>query len=205
MIFETKTKVDGKEISRTRKLGMLDLLTFTDEFEQKLSQSGYSIDTLAQQAGGDLSFLSYYGSYVESSNAEQAFTSALMTVTDPNPVYVSILTGRSELTQLTYFQTLLTANGYNVNTVDITSEDIPADTDVVVIPAPKTDYLAEDIKRSATSSIMTEILANSSSISLLMVRRTHRILMSSCQSMDFLSARALSAKAIQASIITRLA
>ena len=111
MIFETKTKVDGKEISRTRKLGMLDLLTFTDEFEQKLSQSGYSIDTLAQQAGGDLSFLSYYGSYVESSNAEQAFTSALMTVTDPNPVYVTVLTGRSELTQLTYFQTLLTANG----------------------------------------------------------------------------------------------
>lgn len=147
MIFETKTKVDGKEISRTRKLGMLDLLTFTDEFEQKLSQSGYSIDTLAQQAGGDLSFLSYYGSYVESSNAEQAFTSALMTVTDPSPVYVSILTGRSELTQLTYFQTLLTANGYNVNTVDITSEDIPADTDVVVIPAPKTDYLEEDIKK----------------------------------------------------------
>ena len=147
MIFETKTKVDGKEISRTRKLGMLDLLTFTDEFEQKLSQSGYSIDTLAQQAGGDLSFLSYYGSYVESSNAEQAFTSALMTVTDPNPVSVSILTGRSELTQLTYFQTLLTANGYNVNTVDITSEDIPADTDVVVIPAPKTDYLEEDIKK----------------------------------------------------------
>lgn len=147
MIFETKTKVDGKEISRTRKLGMLDLLTFTDEFEQKLSQSGYSIDTLAQQAGGDLSFLSYYGSYVESSNAEQAFTSALMTVTDPNPVYVTVLTGRSELTQLTYFQTLLTANGYNVNTVDITSEDIPADTDVVVIPAPKTDYLEEDIKK----------------------------------------------------------
>lgn len=147
MIFETKTKVDGKEISRTRKLGMLDLLTFTDEFEQKLSQSGYSIDTLAQQAGGDLSFLSYYGSYVESSNAEQAFTSALMTVTDPNPVYVTILTGRSELTQLTYFQTLLTANGYNVNTVDITSEDIPKDTDVVVIPAPKTDYLEEDITK----------------------------------------------------------
>lgn len=147
MIFETKTKVDGKEISRTRKLGMLDLLTFKDEFQQKLSQSGYSIDTLAQQAGGDLAFLSYYGSYVESSNAEQAFTSALMTVTDPNPVYVTILTGRSELTQLTYFQTLLTANGYNVNTVDITSEDIPADTDVVVIPAPKTDYLAEDITK----------------------------------------------------------
>ena len=147
MIFETKTKVDGKEISRTRKLGMLDLLTFTDEFEQKLSQSGYSIDTLAQQAGGDLSFLSYYGSYVESSNAEQAFTSALMTVTDPNPVYVTVLTGRSELTQLTYFQTLLTANGYNVNTVDITSEDIPSDTDVVVVPAPKTYYLEEDIKK----------------------------------------------------------
>ncbi|WP_295207377.1 GldG family protein [Ruminococcus sp.] len=147
IIFETKTKVDGKEISRTRKLGMLDLLNFTDEFDQKLSQSGYSIDTLAQQAGGDLAFLSYYGSYVESSNAEQAFTSALMTVTDPNPVYVTILTGRSEITPLTYFQTLLTANGYNVNSVDITSQDIPEETDVIVIPAPKTDYLDEDITK----------------------------------------------------------
>ena len=49
-IFETKTKVDGKEISRTRKLGMLDLLTFTDEFEQKLSQSGYSIEACIKPA-----------------------------------------------------------------------------------------------------------------------------------------------------------
>ncbi len=147
IIFETNTEVDGEEIKRTRKLGMLDLLSFNDEFQTQLSQSGYSLELLAQQCGGDLAFLSYYGNYVESSNAEQAFTSALMTVTDPNPVYVTVLTGRSELTELTYFQTLLTANGYNVNTADITSEEIPEDTDVIVVPAPKTDYLPEDITK----------------------------------------------------------
>ena len=45
-----------------------------------------------------------------------------MTVTDPDPVYVTFLTGRSEITDpvtngspLEYFRTLLTANGYTVH------------------------------------------------------------------------------------------
>lgn len=147
IIFETNTEVNGEKVQRTRKLGMVDLLSFKDEFVSQLSQSGYSIDMLVQQAGSDLTFLSYYGSYVESSNAEQAFTSALMTVTDPNPVYVTFLTGRSEITDLSYFQTLLTANGYNVNSIDITSEEIPEETSVIVIPAPKTDYLEGEITK----------------------------------------------------------
>ncbi|MDO4944664.1 MAG: GldG family protein [Ruminococcus sp.] len=147
IIFETNTEVDGETIQRTRKLGMIDLLSFNEEFVSSLSQSGYSIDLLAEQAGSDLTFLAYYGNYVESSNAEQAFTSALMTVTDPNPIYVTILTGRNEIADLTYFQTLLVANGYNVNSVDITSEDIPENTDIIVLPAPKNDYLEAEIAK----------------------------------------------------------
>lgn len=147
IIFETNTEVDGETIQRTRKLGMVDLLSFNAEFVSSLSQSGYSIDLLAEQAGSDLTFLAYYGSYVESSNAEQAFTSALMTVTDPNPIYVTILTGRNEIADLTYFQTLLVANGYNVNSVDITAEDIPENTDIIVLPAPKNDYLEAEIAK----------------------------------------------------------
>lgn len=147
IIFETNTEIDGEKIQRTRKLGMVDLLSFNSEFVSELSQSGYSIDMLVEQAGSDLTFLAYYGGYVESSNAEQAFTSALMTVTDPHPVYVTILTGRSEITDLAYFQTLLVANGYNVNSVDITKEDIPENTSVIVVPAPKTDYLEAEITK----------------------------------------------------------
>lgn len=147
IIFETNTEVDGEKIQRTRKLGMVDLLSFNEEFVSQLSQSGYSIDLIVEQAGSDLTFLAYYGNYVESSNAEQAFTSALMTVTDPNPIYVTILTGRNEIADLTYFKTLLVANGYNVNSVDITTEDIPENTNIIVLPAPKNDYLEGEIEK----------------------------------------------------------
>ena len=154
IIFETENTVDGETVKRTRKLGMIDLLSFKDDFVSNLSQSGYSIDMLREQAGSDLNLLSYYGSYVESSNAEQAFTSALMTVTDPNPINVTFLTGRSEVkdlisggSPLSYFKTLLVANGYNVNEIDITKDDIPSNTGVVVIPAPTVDYLPEEVQK----------------------------------------------------------
>lgn len=144
IIVETNPSEDVK---RTRKITMLDIVEFKDEFLEQLSQYGMSIDTFAAQMGGDLSFLSYYGGYVESSSADQAFTSALMTVTDPNPVYVTILTGRNEISELSYLQTLLEANGYNVNTIDITKEEIPEETTIAVIPAPATDYLEAEVEK----------------------------------------------------------
>ena len=148
IIFETKTKVDGEEVQRTRKLTMIDLLSFDEEFVENYSSSyGMSIEMLRDQAGGDLQFLAYFGDYVKSSNAEQAFTSALMTVTDPDPVYVSLLTGRDELAELSYFRTLLIANGYNVSTTDITKDDIPENTDVIIVGAPQTDYLPEEVTK----------------------------------------------------------
>lgn len=154
MIFETNTEVDGETVQRTRKLGMADLVSFSSELLTQLAQSGYSIDMLREQAGSDITFLSYYGGAVEASNAEQAFTSALMTVTDPDPVYVTFLTGRNEVTDLmtgdsplSYFRTLLVANGYNVNEIDITTEEIPENTDIAVIAAPTVDYLPEEVKK----------------------------------------------------------
>ncbi|MBQ8965589.1 GldG family protein [Ruminococcus sp.] len=154
IIFETDSEVDGETVKRTRKLGMIDLLTFNDEFITQLSQSGMSIDIIREQAGSDLKVLSYYGQAVESSNAEQAFTSALMTVTDPDPVYVTFLNGRNEAADLvtggsplSYFKTLLVANGYNVNEIDITTEEIPSETDIAVIAAPTVDYLPEEVQK----------------------------------------------------------
>ena len=148
IIFETDSVVDGETVKRTRKLGMVDLLTFNDQLVTQLSQSGYSIEMLREQAGNDMNLLAYYGSYVESSNAEQAFTSALMTVTDPNPVDVCFLTGRSEVKDLiSGGSPLLVANGYNVSEIDITKEDIPEGTDIAVIGAPTVDYLPEEVQK----------------------------------------------------------
>lgn len=156
IIFETSSEVDGETVKRTRKLGVVDLVNFKDEVVSGLSQQGISIDIAREQAGGDLNLLTIYGyiNYIESSNAEQAFTSALMTVTDPNPVYVTFLTGRSEVSDLmshtspfSYFKTLLVANGYNVNEIDITKDEIPTETDIAVIPAPTVDYLPEEVQK----------------------------------------------------------
>ena len=154
IIFETSSEVDGETVKRTRKLGMIDLLSFKDELISGLSQQGISLDMIREEAGNDLKVLAYYGTYVESSNAEQAFTSALMTVTDPDPVYVTFLTGRSEVSDLntrtspfSYFKTLLVANGYTVNEIYITKDEIPAETDIAVIPAPTVDYLPEEVQK----------------------------------------------------------
>ena len=142
----------SKDIKRTRKITLLDLINFTDEFNENLTNYGMSVEAFAQQTGSALNAIStltqYYGNeIIAGSNADQAFTSALMTVTDPNPVNVTFITGRNEIDQLSYFQTLLTANGYTVNSIDITAEDIPEDTTVAVIPAPQTDYLPDDVKK----------------------------------------------------------
>ena len=149
IIVETNPE---KDIKRTRKITLLDLVNFSDEFNETLTNYGMSVESFAQQAGNALSAIStltqYYGTdIISGSNADQAFTSALMTVTDPNPITVTFLTGRNEVDELAYFKTLLTANGYTVNTVDITSDDIPEDTTVAVVPAPQTDYLPDDVKK----------------------------------------------------------
>lgn len=146
-----------KEIKRTRKITLVDLVNFENDFVETLSNYGIMIDNVTAQSGNALNALNslsqlaqqiaYTGNIISGSNADQAFTSALMTVTDPNPITVTFLTGRNEVDELAYFKTLLTANGYTVNTVDITSDDIPEDTTVAVVPAPQTDYLPDDVKK----------------------------------------------------------
>ena len=144
IIVETNPTEDVK---RTRKITLMDLVDFKDEFVEQMSNTyGTTLEAMAEQYG-DLTVLSYYGGYVEASTADQAFVSAFMTVTDPNPVTVTMLTGRNESSKLAYFQKLLEANGYTVKTVDITKEELPLETTVAVIPAPQTDYLDAEIEK----------------------------------------------------------
>ncbi|WP_028509010.1 GldG family protein [Ruminococcus sp. NK3A76] len=148
IIVETNPKGDdGKEIKRTRVIGLIDLVQFNDELTQMFSQYGVSVEEYAKQVGNDLTFISYYGNYIESSSAEQAFTSAIMAVTDPSPVTVTFLEGRNELSEFSYFRTLLTANGYTVKSINITTDDIPEDSNVLVMGAPKVDYLPEELDK----------------------------------------------------------
>lgn len=144
IIFETNPT---SEVKRTRKVTIIDLLSFKDEFLTNLNNYGMSLDTVVASMGGSLTFLQYYGGYVEASRADEAFTSALMAVTDPNPVTAVFLTGRKETDKLTYLHTLLEANGYQIKDIDITKDEIPSEATVVIIPAPTVDYLPEEIQK----------------------------------------------------------
>ena len=106
IVFETSKGSGSEKQSRTRKVGVSDIINFQDRLVEGLSGSGYTIESYAKNnlEGSQEAFVRYFSNYIESSNAEQAFTSALMAVTDPKPVYVTFLTGRNELADLSYMK-----------------------------------------------------------------------------------------------------
>lgn len=161
IIFETTQKGDdGKEYKRTSVVSPLSLVNFAPEIVSSISSSGATLEAMANNYyGSEINFigacvnLTYTNSsnekanYIESSNAEQAYTSALMVVTDSNPIKITLLTGRGEAVPLNYYQTLMKANGYQVDSVNITTEEIPQDTNIAVIAAPTVDYTDAEVKK----------------------------------------------------------
>ncbi|MCR5140926.1 MAG: GldG family protein [Ruminococcus sp.] len=143
---------NGKPLKRIRTISLMDLISFKSEFETQVQQ-GYGMsasDYILAMCGNNETYAfaqAVQSGYAEASTADQAFLSALMAVSDPDPVVVSVLTGRNESADLSYLRKLLLANGYSVNDVNITAEDIPEDTDLCVIPAPSSDYMEAEITK----------------------------------------------------------
>ncbi len=142
---------DGKELKRVRSVSLLDMVSFTDDFEQQVSSYGMSAeDYVLNYTGGDETTafaIAVQNNLIAASTADQAFVSAIMGVTDPDPVVVSVLTGREESADVEYLRKLLLANGYTVQDVNITSEEIPADTDLCIVPSPTVDYMEAEITK----------------------------------------------------------
>ncbi len=82
------------------------------------------------------------------SNAEQAITSAIMTVTDANPITVAVLSypGANEA-DVSGLTDLLDVNGYLLTNIDIQSGELSYDVDLAIIPAPKVDYTTDEITK----------------------------------------------------------
>lgn len=98
-------------------------------------------------------YLNYYGvkqpEKIEA-NAEQAVVSAIMNVTDTDPVKVAVLTGYGE-TENTVLQNLLKTNSYVIESVNITLTDkISEDYDFVFMFGPDKDYSVADISKLDT-------------------------------------------------------
>ena len=85
-----------------------------------------------------------YGT-IQSSTTEQAMTSAIMNLTDSNPISVVFLTGFGDnnRTDSSNLESILTNNGYLVSEINFLSEEIPEDTDAVVLCSPTSDLTAD--------------------------------------------------------------
>lgn len=127
------------EHDRVKIVSLMDILNVLDDYSAYVSQ--YVEYYGAAQA--HYLFVSY--SAVSSSNAEQALTGAIMAVTDANPVTVTVLTytGANE-SSVSGLTDLLDKNGYIIDTVNIRTQEIPEETDMIIIPAPKIDYTTNE-------------------------------------------------------------
>lgn len=77
---------------------------------------------------------------IVSSKAEQELTSALMYVTDPDPLSAVVFNVPTQGSSYDNVKSLLVSNGYDVTEIDPLSEEIPEDTDLIVINAPLNDF-----------------------------------------------------------------
>lgn len=133
---------DGKH-ERVKIVSLTDIIVVQDEY------SYYLGNTYVSNYGADRihTMLASYG-LIQSSNAEQAITSAIMTVTDSNPITVSVLSypgaNESDVSGLT---DLMDANGYVITSTDIQSDELDDDIDLIIIPAPKIDYSTAEITK----------------------------------------------------------
>ncbi len=88
----------------------------------------------------------YDGSVTYRSEAEQNLTSAIMYVTDENPVTVSVLTG-FDTPDISAYLELLKANNYEVVEQDLLTGDVDQEAAFVILPQPSGDLSAEQVKK----------------------------------------------------------
>lgn len=136
-------ELDNGEHNRVKVVSLIDIINVDTSVENRLPQVA-----AAYGASYAHTMFAAYG-YIKSSNAEQAITSAIMAVTDANPIAVAVLTypgaNESDVSGLT---DLLDQNGYMMmGEIDISSSDISDEVDLVIIPAPKVDYSTAEIQR----------------------------------------------------------
>jgi hypothetical protein len=89
---------------------------------------------------------SYYGSYVASSKAEQAMTSALLNITRDAATQAVFMTGHGE-EDISAFAELLNKNAYETAEVNIFTGEIPPGASVVILAAPARDLSEGELRK----------------------------------------------------------
>jgi hypothetical protein len=92
---------------------------------------------------------SYYGSYVSSSKAEQAMTSALLGVTSTRTSLAALITGHEE-SDVSSLTELLQMNSWEQVSFNTMTEEIPAGTSLLILAAPERDLSSDELSKINT-------------------------------------------------------
>lgn len=88
-----------------------------------------------------------YSQQITSSKAEQELTSAIMYVTDPDPLNAVVFNSETGGSSYDNVYDLLASNGYNVSEINPLVDEIPEDTDIICINAPLNDYDEDTVQK----------------------------------------------------------
>ena len=84
--------------------------------------------------------------YIKSSQAEQEIDSAILTVTSDVSTKVALVTDNCT-DDYSYFKSILNTNNYEITEVSLLTEDIPEDTDMLIVYAPTKDYTYDAVDK----------------------------------------------------------
>lgn len=106
--------------------------------------------SVSELISSETSYSSDYSSTstITKSTAEQAMTSALMYLTDANPMKATVLTTDS-LGDISALTSLLETNGYDIEEVDLLSGTIDAQSDLVILNSPSADLTETQVDKLA--------------------------------------------------------
>ncbi|MBQ8525861.1 MAG: GldG family protein [Clostridia bacterium] len=80
------------------------------------------------------------GQSVQYISAEKLFTSALLYVTNEKTIKIGVAEGHGEMASAAYFEAILTDEGYEVESINLMTSDIPEDMNSIIISTPEKDY-----------------------------------------------------------------
>ncbi|MDR1286741.1 MAG: GldG family protein [Treponema sp.] len=143
------------QLSRRVRLSYVDLLR-NPNFNSQYPERQLRMNDILIAAGGKSRVLSatdlfnirsdYSSSYVTSSKAEQAMTSALLAITSKKTTYVSVLGGHGE-EDVTGFVELLRLNAWEVINQNLITEEIADGVSVLILAAPARDLSLDETRK----------------------------------------------------------
>jgi hypothetical protein len=136
-----------EQLSSRVRLEYIDLIRNPD-FSARFPEEKFNVNDILVTSGGNVRALtysdlfnirsSYYGSYVASSKAEQAMTSALLNVTSDKKFLAAVIEGHDGADVSTFVE-LLKLNAWDTVNLNLMTEDIPPDASLLILARPSRD------------------------------------------------------------------